>query len=141
MKTRILWPIAAACLGIAAWTGILPYAQTDAVITSTVSDTRHRVGLEGVLADLHIRSEIGAIVACSGQFASSVTFRHNLPHHGTGKDMPMRLVKRAAITVTPKQPYIDWANRLDEDGVKIGEDFQPERHVYLIGDVSRCFPI
>ena len=33
----------------------------------------------------------------------------------------MRLVNRAAITVTPKQPYIDWANSLDEDGVKIGE--------------------
>ena len=45
----------------------------------------------------------------------------------------MRLVNRAAITVTPKQPDIDWANSLDEDGVKIGEDFQPERHVYLIG--------
>jgi len=41
----------------------------------------------------------------------------------------MRLVKRAAITVTPKQPYIGWANNLDEN-------FQPERHIYLIGDVS-----
>jgi hypothetical protein len=40
--------------------------------------------------------------------------------------MLMRLVNRAAITVTPKQPDIDWANSLDEDGVKIGEDFQPE---------------
>jgi hypothetical protein len=35
----------------------------------------------------------------------------------------MRQVNRAAITVTPKQPYIDWANSIDEDGVKIGEDF------------------
>jgi hypothetical protein len=52
----------------------------------------------------------------------------------------MRLVKRAAITVTPKQPYIDWANSLDEDGVKIGEDFTPERHGYLISDVSDVFP-
>ena len=52
----------------------------------------------------------------------------------------MRLVKRAAITVTPKQPYIDWANSIDEDGVKIGEDFSPERHVYLIGDVSDIIP-
>jgi len=52
----------------------------------------------------------------------------------------MRLVKRAAITVTPKQPYIDWANSLDEDGVKIGEDFFPERRVYLIGDVSLVIP-
>ncbi len=48
----------------------------------------------------------------------------------------MRLVKRAAITVTPKQPYITWANAIDEDGVKIDEDFAPEKSVYLIGDVS-----
>jgi hypothetical protein len=54
--------------------------------------------------------------------------------------MPMRLVRRAAVTVTPKQPYIDWANGIDEDGVKIGEDFWPERHVYLIGDVSDVIP-
>ena len=52
----------------------------------------------------------------------------------------MRLVQRAAITVMPKQPYIDWANNLDEGGVKIDEDFQPERHIYLIGDVSDVFP-
>jgi hypothetical protein len=39
----------------------------------------------------------------------------------------MRLVKRATITVTPKQPYIDWANSIDADSVKIGEDFWPER--------------
>jgi hypothetical protein len=25
-------------------------------------------------------------------------------------------------------------------GVKIGEGFQPERHIYLIGDVSDVFP-
>jgi hypothetical protein len=52
----------------------------------------------------------------------------------------MRLVKRAAITVTPKQPYITWANALDEDGVKIDEDFEPEKNVYLIGDVSDIIP-
>jgi hypothetical protein len=52
----------------------------------------------------------------------------------------MRLVRRAAVTVTPEQPYIDWANGIDEDGVKIGEDFWPERHVYLIGDVSDVIP-
>ncbi len=51
----------------------------------------------------------------------------------------MRLVKRAAITVAPKQPYIDWANSLDEDGVKIVSSL-PERHVYLIADVSDVFP-
>ena len=52
----------------------------------------------------------------------------------------MRLVRRAAVTVTPKQPYIDWANALDEGGVKIGEDFEPEKSVYLIGDVSGVIP-
>jgi hypothetical protein len=52
----------------------------------------------------------------------------------------MRLVKRAAITVTPKQPYLNWANALDEGGVKIGEDFAPEKSVYLIGDVSDIIP-
>jgi hypothetical protein len=54
--------------------------------------------------------------------------------------MLMRLVKRAAITVTPKQPTIDWANAIDEDGVTIGEDVWPGRHVYLIGDVSDIIP-
>ena len=39
----------------------------------------------------------------------------------------MRVVKRAAITVTPKQPYIDWANNLDEDGVKIEEGIQAQQ--------------
>ena len=53
----------------------------------------------------------------------------------------MRLVKRAALTVTPKQPYIDWANAIDEDGVQIGEDFWPEKHVYLIEDISHIIPL
>lgn len=48
----------------------------------------------------------------------------------------MRQVKRAAVTVTPKQPYIDWANGLEEGGVKIGVDFWPERHVYLIEPIG-----
>jgi hypothetical protein len=52
----------------------------------------------------------------------------------------MRLVKRAAITVTPKKPYITWANAIDDDGVKIGEDFLPEGRVYLIGDVADIIP-
>jgi len=51
----------------------------------------------------------------------------------------MRLAKRAAITITPKQPYVDWANAID-DGVKIGQDLWPERHVYLIEDVSDISP-
>jgi hypothetical protein len=46
----------------------------------------------------------------------------------------MRLVKRAAVTVTPKPPYITWANALDEDGAKLDEDFESEKNVYLIGE-------
>lgn len=52
----------------------------------------------------------------------------------------MRLIQRAAITVTSKKPYIIWANSLEEDGVKIDEDFQAERHTYQIGDVADVIP-
>lgn len=48
----------------------------------------------------------------------------------------MRQVKRAAITLTPKQPYLDWANSLEDGGVKIGIDFWPEKNVYLIEDIA-----
>ncbi len=48
----------------------------------------------------------------------------------------MRLVNRAAITVTPKQPYIDWANSLDDDGPRIEQDHLPERNVYLVADMG-----
>lgn len=44
----------------------------------------------------------------------------------------MRRVKRMAIRLRPKQPYIQWANALDEDGVKIGIDFTPEENIYLL---------
>jgi hypothetical protein len=46
----------------------------------------------------------------------------------------MRRVKRTAISLKPKQPYVDWANGLDEDGVKIGTEFTPEENIYLIAD-------
>lgn len=52
----------------------------------------------------------------------------------------MRLVKRAAITVTPKQPYIDWANGLDDDGVMLRAGHMPERQVYLVRDVDDVIP-
>jgi hypothetical protein len=48
----------------------------------------------------------------------------------------MRRVKRTAISLKPKQPYVDWANGLDEDGMKIGTEFTPEAHVYLIEDTT-----
>src|SRR5579862_6452594 len=47
----------------------------------------------------------------------------------------MRRVKRAAISIKPKQPYIDWANGLDEDGVKIGAAFTPDENIYLVDDL------
>ena len=48
----------------------------------------------------------------------------------------MLLVKRAAITVTPKQPYMHCANTTYEDGVKLGEEYLPEKQIYLIEDIS-----
>ncbi len=46
----------------------------------------------------------------------------------------MQRVKRTAISLKPKQPYLDWANSLDEDSVKIGTAFVPEENIYLIAD-------
>src|SRR5260221_177045 len=51
------------------------------------------------------------------------------------KDQTMRQVKRAAVCIRPKQAYIDWANGLDEEGVKIGAEYTPEENVYLIDDM------
>jgi hypothetical protein len=48
------------------------------------------------------------------------------------KEAAHRLVQRAAITLTLQQPYIDWANSLDDDGVIFGVDFWPEKHIYLV---------
>ena len=48
----------------------------------------------------------------------------------------MRRVKRAAVCIRPKQPYIDWANGLEEGGVKIGAEFMPAETVYMIDDLA-----
>ncbi len=48
----------------------------------------------------------------------------------------MRRVKRAAVNIKPRQPYIDGANSLEPGGVKIGVDFMSEGRVYLVEDVS-----
>jgi hypothetical protein len=50
--------------------------------------------------------------------------------------MRAREVKRTALVIKPKQPYIQWANALDEDGVKLGVDFEMEGRVYLVDDAS-----
>jgi hypothetical protein len=46
----------------------------------------------------------------------------------------MRRVKRMAIQVRPKAPYINWANGLEEGGVKLGSEYLPEGNIYLIED-------
>ena len=43
----------------------------------------------------------------------------------------MKLVKRTAVIVIPKQPYIDWANSLDDD-VKFEDNPSPEHTIYLL---------
>ena len=48
----------------------------------------------------------------------------------------MRRVKRAAVNIKPRQPYMDWATSLDPGGVKIGVDFMPEGRVYLVDDLT-----
>jgi hypothetical protein len=48
----------------------------------------------------------------------------------------MRRVKRTAVIVKPKQPYIDWANSLEDGGVKLGEDYTPEHTIYLVEDMT-----
>ncbi len=53
-------------------------------------------------------------MALTGWFAVVVTFRHNRIQQR--KDRLMRLVKRAAIIVTPKKSYITWANSLTRRG-------------------------
>ena len=47
----------------------------------------------------------------------------------------MRLVKRAAITLRSKKPYLDWANTLD-DGPKIDPETSSETNIYLLEDDS-----
>jgi len=46
----------------------------------------------------------------------------------------MRRVKRTTISLKPRQAYVDWANSLDDDSVKIGAEFTPEESIYLIDD-------
>jgi hypothetical protein len=82
---------------------------------------------------------MGYVMVLTGWFAVVLTFWHNRIQQR--KDRLMRLVKRAAITVKSKKPYITWANSLDEDWVRIGEDFTPEGCVYLIGDVADVIPL
>ena len=49
----------------------------------------------------------------------------------------MNIVNRAALTVIPKQPYVDWANSVDEEEPKLSLNSPYlEYTVYLIGNVA-----
>ncbi len=39
-----------------------------------------------------------------------------------------------AVQVIPKAPCINWANGLEEGGVKLGSESMPEGNIYLIED-------
>jgi hypothetical protein len=50
--------------------------------------------------------------------------------------MRAQIINRTALTVIPKQPYIHWANALDDDGPKLDvHDPHYEPTVYLIDEV------
>ena len=50
--------------------------------------------------------------------------------------IPMNMINRAALIVIPKQPYIDWANTLDEEGPKLDiNDPHYESSVYLADNI------
>ncbi len=46
----------------------------------------------------------------------------------------MRRVKRLAVQVIPKAPYINWANSWQEGAVKLGREYMPEGNIYRIED-------
>src|SRR6266704_5020902 len=47
----------------------------------------------------------------------------------------MPLLYRIAVTVTRRQPYLDWANSVDEDGPMLSEEFANDRRtVYLVAE-------
>ena len=53
------------------------------------------------------------------------------------KVMKVNVLNRTALTVIPKQPYINWANALDDDGPKLDiNDPHSEPTVYLTDEVA-----
>ena len=50
----------------------------------------------------------------------------------------MSFLYRTAITITRKQPYLDWANSFDDGGPKLTEQFNEDRRtIYLVPEVDR----
>ncbi len=52
----------------------------------------------------------------------------------------MRRIKRMALQITPRTPYINWANSLEESGVKLGSKYLPEGSIDLIKDSDDLEP-
>ena len=52
----------------------------------------------------------------------------------------MKRVKRTAVIVIPKQPYIDWAKSLEDGGVKLVEGSKQEHTIYLVEDATDYIP-
>ncbi len=52
------------------------------------------------------------------------------------EERTMKLVKRTAVIVIPKQPYIDWANSVDDDDFRYDENPPQEHTIYLVDDMS-----
>ena len=49
----------------------------------------------------------------------------------------MQLIDRAALTIIPKQPYVEWANHVDNQEPKLSLESEDVEHtVYLIDDVA-----
>lgn len=53
----------------------------------------------------------------------------------------MRILNRTAITLTAKQPFIDWINNAEDDDFSITlEQLQEDTHVYLIPESGDKIP-
>ena len=48
----------------------------------------------------------------------------------------MKRVKRTAVIVIPKQPFINWANSVDDSHIKFGDNPSPEHTIYLVEDIT-----
>lgn len=52
------------------------------------------------------------------------------------EESSMKRVKRTAVTVIPKHPYINWANSVNDGHVKLEDNPSPEHTIYLVEDVT-----
>lgn len=52
----------------------------------------------------------------------------------------MRIVYRTAVTLKPKQPFVDWINSLEDDFTITAEELMEDRNVYLIPESGNKIP-